>query len=243
MEVKTKDEFQLLDQEANQPINQWVYQVLRWNILRLHLKPGQPISETEISARMATSRTPVREAFIRLAGDGLLDIRPQRFTVVSPIDLEQGEETRFVRRTLEKTILLEVCAKCSTEGIAELESNLEKQKRQLEEKDFDAMLTADDDFHRIIYRECRKERIWAFIKRLDNSHDRLRTMTLPLVAERILAEHRLIVERIRERRLDGLDMLVDAHLTNTVINTEIFKYPSEYFKQDPAEYVRTRSEQ
>ncbi|MFA6508326.1 MAG: GntR family transcriptional regulator, partial [Treponemataceae bacterium] len=109
MEVQGNDSFQLIERERNQPIHQWVYSVLRLNIIRLHLKPGQSVSETEISTRLGISRTPVREAFIRLGEDGLLEVKPQRCSVISRIDLDQAEETRFVRRNLEKTITKEAC--------------------------------------------------------------------------------------------------------------------------------------
>ena len=49
---------------------------------------------------------------------------------------------------------------------------------------------ADNEFHRILYRSCGKERVWDAIKKLDYNYDRLRVMTLPLVGSRIIEEHR-----------------------------------------------------
>jgi DNA-binding GntR family transcriptional regulator len=96
----------------------------------------------------------------------------------------------------------------------------------------------DDEFHRIVYRGCGKERIWEFIKKLDNSHDRLRIMTLPIIGEGIFDEHRRILELLKESRSDLVDAVVEGHLTNSVIGKVILDYPREYFRQDPLEYAR-----
>lgn len=237
MEVPRNDSFQLFERERNQPIHQWVNHVLRMNIIRLHLKPGQEISETEISSRLGISRTPVREAFIRLGEDGLLEVRPQRCTVISRIDLDQAEETRFVRRTLEKSITKEACGAFSAAGVDELTDNLRMQKKFVNTEDYEGLLAADDEFHRTIYRHCGKERVWDFIKKLDNSHDRLRLMTLSHIAERIFEEHKAILDLIIENDSNAVDDVVESHLTNKVISQVIFEYPAEYFVQDPRAYA------
>ncbi len=77
------------------------------NIIKLHLTPGSAISEAEIADRLAVSRTPIREAFIRLVEDGLLETYPQKGSIISLIDIEQAEEMRFVRKIIEKAILKE----------------------------------------------------------------------------------------------------------------------------------------
>ncbi len=63
-----------------------VYDTLRDEILDLVLKPGEPVDEVGLADRFAMSRTPVREALVRLAGDGLVTMLPNRSTVVSQID-------------------------------------------------------------------------------------------------------------------------------------------------------------
>src|SRR5262249_9041063 len=82
-----------------------VYHKLKEQILSVELIPGTNISEKEISVQMGVSRTPVRESFVRLSQEGLLDIYPQRGTVVSLIDLELVEEARFMREQLECAVV------------------------------------------------------------------------------------------------------------------------------------------
>ena len=65
---------------------QLVYDVLRDEILDLVLQPGSPIDEVQLADRFGMSRTPIREALVRLAGDGLITTLPNRSTLVSNID-------------------------------------------------------------------------------------------------------------------------------------------------------------
>lgn len=65
---------------------QYVYDTLRDEILGLTLPPGSPIDEIKLAERLSVSRTPVREALVRLAGEGLVTTLPNRSTIVSNID-------------------------------------------------------------------------------------------------------------------------------------------------------------
>ncbi len=71
-----------------------VYRTLRDEILSMVLKPGTIISTQEIAGLLGVSRTPVREAFIRLQGENLLDVAPQKGTAVALIDLDRVYQER-----------------------------------------------------------------------------------------------------------------------------------------------------
>ena len=63
-----------------------VYELLRDEILDLVLPPGSPIDEVQLAERFKMSRTPIREALVRLSGEGLIDTLPNRSTMVANID-------------------------------------------------------------------------------------------------------------------------------------------------------------
>ena len=113
-----------------------IYEVLYENIINIKLEPGTLMSESEISQKFNVSRTPVREAFIRLSNIGLVDIIPQRGTFVCKIDLKRVEEERFLREALEVAVIGEFVSKCSESNILELEGNIKKQELALKEQDF-----------------------------------------------------------------------------------------------------------
>ena len=226
VEIKTS----VVEREKNQPINQWVYQLLWANIIELHLKPGQFISEIEVSDALGVSRTPAREAFIRLANDRLLEILPQKGSKVAVIDLTLAKAARFVRNVVEKAIMSEACSEFAEQSLVDMRSSLTRQAECLERRNYDGFLIADNDFHRILYCGCGREEIWLYLKRLDFDYDRLRTMTLPRVAEQVLHEHQRIAEIISHKEPEMVDSVVDEHLTWDVIEQVVSSYPADYFK-------------
>ena len=90
----------LSSSDPHVPAAQQAYLALHEQILRLDLQPGQSVSEKEISSQIGVSRQPVREAFIRLSQEGLLNIRPQVGTFVSRLNVAQIHEAVFARVAL-----------------------------------------------------------------------------------------------------------------------------------------------
>ena len=232
MVAAEKLNLEVFKQEKNQPIHQWAHQVLRTNMIELHVSPGQQLSENEVAEALGISRTPVREAFIRLAEDGLLVVTPQKRSIVASIDLDQAKEARFIRCAVEKAVFRQVCGKLSADADAELAANIEQQISCHEKQAFDQMLIVDNDFHRIIFKSCGKELSWEYLKRLDFNYDRLRIMVLPLVSEGVIAEHRKILELLRSGAVESIDAVVDGHLTWAAIDRVVYDYPASYFQQD-----------
>jgi DNA-binding GntR family transcriptional regulator len=213
---------------------EYVYEALKKNIILLHLKPGQSITEQEIAEKFSVSRTPVREAFIRLAQEGLLETFPQRGTVVSLIDLERVDEARFMRRTLEKAVLRLACEAFPSELAFELRSNLALQEVCLEEKNFLRLFELDEEFHRLIYRGCKKERIWDLICQINADFRRIRVLKLSsgIRVGEVVEQHRKIAGIIFDRDPGRVEAILDEHLPQNDPDFERLReeYP-EYFRQ------------
>jgi DNA-binding GntR family transcriptional regulator len=234
---------EIIAKEPGQSIKHWVYEVLRSNIIKLHLKPGLAISESEIAETLNVSRTPIREAFIRLVEDGLLEIYPQKGSLISLIDIEQAEEARFVRRVLDKAIIREACEHFAEDCLFDLSANLEMQKFCGKEKNYERMFVLDNEFHRIIYRGCGKERIWVHIKKMAYNFDRLRILRLSSSPwEGIINEHSKLTQFIIEKNPTEVDETVDQHLTRSLFDKLAIQYP-EYFKQNIHEYLQFNGKQ
>ena len=84
------DKLILIEKEPQETVREYAYRVLYQNIMTLKLPPGTAMSEQELSGILQVSRTPVREAFIRLAQKGLLEVLPQRGTFVSALRRQCG---------------------------------------------------------------------------------------------------------------------------------------------------------
>lgn len=107
-----------------------IYQVLWNDIVSLRRYPGDPILEKEIAAQFGVSRTPVREAILRLSNEKLIEILPQSGTFVARIALDTLPEAIVVRKALEDVTVRAAAVKASRTQIATLRANLELQKVQ-----------------------------------------------------------------------------------------------------------------
>jgi DNA-binding GntR family transcriptional regulator len=222
----------ITEKDKNESVSQWVYTVLRKNIINLHLKPGLSVSESTIAQLLNTSRTPVRESFIKLAEDGLIEVFSQRGSCISLIDIDQAEEARFARRVLEKAVIKEACQSFLEDCLFDLNANLEMQKLCKRERTYEKMLDLDNNFHRIIYRGCRKEGLWDHQKKMDYNYDRLRAIRLlsPFPWDEFIEDHNHIGELIRNGDGSAVEEVVEKHLTRSLFDRLVTEYPA-YFVQ------------
>ncbi len=116
-------QFTAIERKTSDSVREYVYQVLKSSIMFLDLEPGTNITEKDIAQKLNVSRTPVREALIKLSQEDLLDIYPQKGTVVSLIDLSHVEEARFIRRNLERATIEMACSAFPPAGLFDLQSN------------------------------------------------------------------------------------------------------------------------
>ena len=122
-----------------------VYETLKENIIRLNLKPGQSVSEKEISEMLNVSRTPVREAFVKLAQEELLEVYPQRGTFISLIDLDHVEEVRFIRELLERASAKLAAENPQNVDLVSLKENLQRQRFCIDEKNYEKLFELDEE--------------------------------------------------------------------------------------------------
>lgn len=178
-----------------------IYYKLRDEIINLYLEPGTSISEKELSEKYSVSRTPVREALVRLAQEGLVNIYPQKGTVVSLIDLSAVEEGRFLREHLERAVVKEACKEFSQENVLALEMNLKLQKMYIENNDYKKLFEADEEFHKIIFEGSNKKRVWNSINDGSTEFQRIRMLRLVTNSswDNIYLQHKEIFNAIKKQ--------------------------------------------
>lgn len=210
-----------------------IYMALRDQIVLLELPPGASISEKEISIKFNVSRTPVRESFVRLSQEGLLEIYPQRGTVVSLIDLELVEEARFMREQLEKAIIRLACNHFPDNQLTQLKNNLDQQQLCIEEQNHIRMFELDEAFHRTLFEGCKKLNTWAIIQQMNVHLNRTRTLRLAADHhwEELYNQHLHMVQVIQEHDADQAEQLMSDHLHLTITDQALLKekFPT-YFK-------------
>src|ERR671938_1085574 len=91
----------IAERRSGVPARAQVYAALRDAIIRAELAPGRQLSENELAAWLGVSRTPVREALVRLRDERLVAIVPQLGTYVSRISPQAVSDAHFIREALE----------------------------------------------------------------------------------------------------------------------------------------------
>ena len=118
----------LYEKLEKETCKEYVYRVLKDNIMSLELSPGEILSESDLSKKLNVSRTPIREVLIKLKAEKLIEVKPQAGTYVSQIDWNLIEEAIFIRYNLEKEALKEACENFSEDTLIEMEKCLFAQK-------------------------------------------------------------------------------------------------------------------
>jgi DNA-binding GntR family transcriptional regulator len=197
--------------DRRRPIVPQIYNALRDAIVRVNVLPGQAISETEMAARFGVSRTPIREALIRLADEGLIDIYPQAGTFVSRIDLAAVREAQFVRASLETAVAIRAASAPVRSDV--FDEILERQQRAIQEKDFGAFFASDEDLHRTVFELGGHGPTWRLVLAAKSHLDRVRQLEAPseTILLEMLRQHRAIASTILSGDVDGVIEAVREH--------------------------------
>lgn len=182
---------------------------------------------------LSVSRTPVREAFIRLSQAGLLEILPQRGTYVSKIDTEQIAEFRFLRLTLEKAVMELACREFPEPWRTEMEQCLAEQGKALQEVRSERFFELDNDMHRIIFSGCAKPHIWHMVQDANMNYIRARVLNVTAAESEmqvLYEQHQQIVEAILAHDIQKGLVIITKHVNKVIGDVDVLKkeYPA-YF--------------
>jgi DNA-binding GntR family transcriptional regulator len=175
------------------------YQSIKDRILRNEYGPRYQALEQEIATDLGMSRTPVREALIRLQNEGLVQCIPRRGMRVVPLSAKDMKEIYQVLTSLE-TMAVDLLARSQPkpEDIAPLQKALDDMDQALESEDLAAWATADENFHKALLDLCGNRRLADMANTVMDQVYRARWVTLRLrpTPWQSNAEHRGVVEAI-----------------------------------------------
>lgn len=196
------------------PVNQQIFRQLRQDIVTARIPPGVLLSEKEISSRFAVSRQPVREAFIKLAEAGLVQILPQRGTLVVKISVCEVAEGSFIRQAVECAVARRLAAQISPGQLLALEHNLQQQRLAAQEKQADVFLLLDDQFHQLLAHFAACALAWQTIESIKATMDRVRFLSLETVSppELLVQQHAQIVAALQAHDADATETAMAVHL-------------------------------
>jgi len=196
------------------PISPQIYEVLRRAITTLAMMPSESLSEKELALQLGVSRTPVREALIRLADEGLIDILPQRGSFVAPIRLADVEEAQFIREALEVSVVRRLTPRCAPRFLIAQRANLAEQQLAARQSDHERFMELDEAFHRAFCVEAGLSKSWRLIQTVKLQMDRVRYLSLPEAGhlEILLAQHTAILDAMERGEGEEVGRTMAAHL-------------------------------
>jgi len=194
------------------------YQELRKNIIHLKLAPEQPLVEKDIATVFGISKTPVREALIRLQKDKLVNVVPKSGSYVSPVSLERYFEASFVRESLEVGCIKRLAEKGVTlvEEV-KLRSIINQQKLLLDTDpdNYIDFFNEDEKLHKSFFEYAGIIGVWDLLNGAKAEIDRVRHLKRMLKLDRkqqVYDEHSEIVEAVIRRDPEKAQELLRFHI-------------------------------
>ena len=178
------------------------YAEIRRRILLNELTPGTQMLETEVADMLGMSRTPVREALIRLGEEGLVEIRPRHGMRVKPVSPDDMREIYDVLQSLEATAAgLAADRGISEAELADLNAAVSDMDAALEAGDLPRWALADQRFHDLLVEASGNQRLMDIVGTIrDQAHRaRMATLTLRPVPTASNVDHRNVIDAIRDR--------------------------------------------
>ncbi|WP_417805834.1 GntR family transcriptional regulator [Thalassospira lucentensis] len=189
-----------------------IHRIIRERIVSTDLLPGMRLSEAELAKSYNISRQPVREAFIKLADQGLVEVRPQRGTYVRKISVAAVLDARFVREAIESDIASFVAQEPDDQFLERLEQLIVEQKKA-EKGDADAFLKLDHEFHHCLAEAAGKTYAWKVVEDVRAQLDRVRYLSyFQFPMEEIIAQHVRIVSAITSKNPEAASEAMREHL-------------------------------
>ena len=218
----------LMDQSA--PVGPQLLRLLRGKVVHNDWVPGSQLSEAEVAKAFGVSRQPVREAFIKLAEEGLVEIRPQRGTFVRKISASAVLDARFVREAIEADVVRLVAQAPDPATLQELGRLIEAQ-RKVAGNEPRAFVPLDDAFHRTLAQAAGRNYAWSVIESLKSQMDRVRQLsTRKFPMARLIAQHEAVVAAIAAGDPAGAEAAMREHLRAILTDLPLIRESlPEYF--------------
>jgi GntR family transcriptional regulator, rspAB operon transcriptional repressor len=175
-----------------------IYERLHAAIVSLRMPPGMPLQEKRIAEEHGVSRTPVREALLRLLEIGLVDIYPQSGTFVARVPVAAIPEAVVIRKSLEGTTVEGAAGRATAKDIARIDAIIARQRMHAELGEASAFHEQDEAFHEALAQIAGYPGIWTILKMVKVQIDRARRLTLPVPGrmESVIEEHVTIRDAI-----------------------------------------------
>ena len=192
-----------------------VYKALRAVIVEVRLRPGSALSEKEIAACLNVSKTPIREALIRLEEERLVTVVAKSGTRVAPINIDRFREGCFARLHIETAAVAQAAALRTDEHVIQMKANLSRQHEALDREAYWEFFLCDEQFHALILKAAGLPGLIPVMQVAKVEVDRIRSLKNRLGVRRteiVIREHQAIVAAIADRDSARASQAMRDHL-------------------------------
>ncbi|QFU76319.1 GntR family transcriptional regulator [Halioglobus maricola] len=193
-----------------------IYKLLRARIIDLSLPPEMPLVEKDVAVLLDASKTPVREAIIRLTREGLVEVVPKSGSYVTPINIDRYLQDCFVRQQLESGCVKRLALMgVDPAGAEELRAIVDEQESAMHEESYANFFALDEKFHRKLFELAGLNSAWDTLNAAKAELDRVRHLKRLFGVKRseaVVSEHRKIVDAIVAQNPDVAGKTLQSHI-------------------------------
>lgn len=208
--------------EDNYSLGSRVFHIIRENILSGKYQAKEELKEKTIGEELGVSRTPVREALRQLELEGLVTIIPNKGAYVIGISEKDIRDIYEIRSRLEGLCAGWAACYITKEQLDELEENVYLSDFHMSKGNYEQLVELDSRFHETLYRASGSRELRHVLSDFHHYVQRVRKITLamPKRAADSNAEHRKIVEALKEHDREAAEYLANMHMRNTISNMD-----------------------
>lgn len=203
--------------DSYKPLREVVAETLREAIASGILRAGERLMEIQLAEELGVSRTPVREAIRKLELEGFVVMMPRRGTYVADLSIKDINEVFEIRTALDVLAAGLAAERITEEELEQLERLLVEIAELIEQGDVDKLVESDSQFHDVLYRASRNDRLVGIINNLREQFTRFRSISIkyPGRMQDTVNEHRRLVEAIASRDTDLAQQIAREHMENS----------------------------
>lgn len=193
-----------------------VYVRLRDAIVQGELAPAETLRDNDLAAQLGVSRTPVREAILKLSESGLVTSTPGRSTVVAEVDVAAVRDAQAVVAAMHRLAVSEAVARLSSENLDQMRAANARFEEAVTAGDVDAALAADDALHAVPVQACGNRAVITVLGQFTPVVRRLERLRFGTHAGRDSVHlHAQLIDRCAARDAEGA-MAVNDQIWNTL---------------------------
>lgn len=198
------------------PLREVIFDTIRQAIITGELKPGERLMEVQLAEKMGVSRTPVREAIRKLELEGLVEMLPRKGAHVADLSVKDMMDVLEVRTSLDGLATVLASKRIKPDEIKELKHVQAQFANYVEKENLQGTIKKDVEFHDIIYRASRNDKLILIANNLREQVYRFRVIYLKdfISPKEIVREHAEICDAVIRGDSEAAELLAQKHIKN-----------------------------